>query len=294
MHDVFISYSHADAVWKDRLTVFLRCVSLRDQVQFRAWNDDEIRIGDAFESTIKQAIDDAAVAVLLVSPDFMASEFVHEVELPWMRERSDAGALAVLPVLIRPSPLSLDDWLPTLQFHPDNRHALSSLSAHDVDVALKELILEIDRLLKNGSPASESASRTWTPLGEAALADYLFENERDTAVRQLRIFKTDRQETWLIATPGRVYCLLDDERTQRDDTLIQWRQEVTNLPLPVGTRPSARYETLGLLDIGDRQNWLYSKNLFADPEDLEARVAELISAASNEIVRRSRSDPAST
>lgn len=304
MHDIFISYSHVDEEWKDRVAVFLKCLRLRKRVGFRAWNDDDIRIGEPFEVTIKDAVEQARVAILLVSPDFMASEFVYGKELVWMQELSEAGQLAVTPVLIRPSPLSLDPWLRTLQFHPDDKRALSTMPTSEIDETLTALTDEIDRLLVDSEVVSTDdetagavppddrerlddvvrepvAPPPWEPLGHAELFDYLRDKTGAEPLADLLIFRTKRQRTWLVATAGSLFCLLDDARTQQSDRLVQWRQQVTALPIPVGTRPSKRDGHLGLLDIGSRQNWLYSRGLFDGPDDVVSKVDRLLEVARN-------------
>jgi hypothetical protein len=87
------------------------------------------------------------------------------------------------------------------------------------------------------------------------------------------LFQTGEQQTWLIATGKQLFCILDDKRTRASGRLIQWR-----LPLgdakPVKAR---RYKKgVGLISIGDHDDWLYSTHLHADPHRLETEVMSLI------------------
>ncbi len=74
---IFISYSRADEVWKDRLVRHLRVLELEGEVEL--WDDSRLQAGDAWRPAIEQAMD---AAVLLVSADL---EFLEGV----LRKRSD-------------------------------------------------------------------------------------------------------------------------------------------------------------------------------------------------------------
>ena len=70
---VFISYSHADRKWLERLQVHLRPL-IRDSIA-DIWDDTRIKPGDSWQLEIRKALESASVAVLLISADFLASEF---------------------------------------------------------------------------------------------------------------------------------------------------------------------------------------------------------------------------
>jgi hypothetical protein len=98
---VFISYSHKDAKWfKDleiHLTPYLRAGSIK------SWSDKEIAPGSEWLSEIKTALAQTKVAVLLVTPDFIASDFIHEHELgPFLKEAKQDG-IRILWVPVRAS-----------------------------------------------------------------------------------------------------------------------------------------------------------------------------------------------
>jgi hypothetical protein len=77
---VFISYSHKDAEWLEKLKQFLR--PLEEQNMIRVWDDTEIRPGAEWLTEISNALGSARVAVFLVSQDFLNSPFVSNKELP--------------------------------------------------------------------------------------------------------------------------------------------------------------------------------------------------------------------
>ena len=78
--DVFVSYSHKDKRWLDRLVTMLRPYVQRNGISL--WNDRDIQPGSRWRGAIAEGLNRARVALLLVSPDFLASDFIQQQELP--------------------------------------------------------------------------------------------------------------------------------------------------------------------------------------------------------------------
>ena len=81
---VFISYSHKDAKWLEKLRQFLR--PLEEQELIRVWDDTEIRPGAEWLGEIRKALESARVAVFLVTQNFLDSPFIRDKELPALVE----------------------------------------------------------------------------------------------------------------------------------------------------------------------------------------------------------------
>lgn len=81
---VFISYSHRDAIWLDKLKQFLQ--PLEKEELIRVWDDAEIQVGADWMSEIRIALKSARVAVFLVTQNLVNSDFIQQEELPALLE----------------------------------------------------------------------------------------------------------------------------------------------------------------------------------------------------------------
>lgn len=90
---VFVSYSHHDTGWRERLFGDFVLTTAGDCL---IWSDASIRAGDSWADEIERRLQGCAVAVLLTSPNFLKSQFIRERELPCILQRARAGGLRVL------------------------------------------------------------------------------------------------------------------------------------------------------------------------------------------------------
>ena len=95
---VFISYSHKDAKWLDKLKLFLR--PLEDQDLIRVWDDTEIQTGAQWLDEIQKALGSARVAVFLVTQDLLNSPFIRDKELPALLEAANNRGCLIFGIAV--------------------------------------------------------------------------------------------------------------------------------------------------------------------------------------------------
>ena len=103
MPKVFFSYAHADEALRDELEKHL--AMLRRQGVIDTWHDRRIEAGEPIDDRIDSELEEAQIVLLLVSPDFLASDYCYEREMRRAMERHDRGEARVIPVILRPC-----DW----------------------------------------------------------------------------------------------------------------------------------------------------------------------------------------
>ncbi|AZZ99323.1 leucine-rich repeat domain-containing protein [Pseudoalteromonas sp. R3] len=103
---VFISYCHDDMAYKHTLEAHLTNL-VRDH-SIEIWQDGLIKPGELWDSQIRSAIDKADVVILLVSQAFIASSYVHTVELPKVLDKLSDSQTRLYPVLL--SACDIQGW----------------------------------------------------------------------------------------------------------------------------------------------------------------------------------------
>ena len=96
---VFYSYSHKDEELRNELATHL--TMLKRQHVIDDWHDRRITAGEEWKGEIDEHLNTCSVILLLVSSDFLASEYCYDIEMKRAMERHEAGDAVVIPVIIR-------------------------------------------------------------------------------------------------------------------------------------------------------------------------------------------------
>jgi hypothetical protein len=98
--EIFVCYAHEDEEYRQRLEKQLSIFQREGLI--RVWHDGNISPGEEREEIIHVCLNTAQIVLLLVSPDFMASNYCYHVEMQMALERHKQGKTRVIPVIVRP------------------------------------------------------------------------------------------------------------------------------------------------------------------------------------------------
>lgn len=155
---VFVSYSHDDRDWVARFSEHTAVLERRGLVE--VWSDRRIGVGEQWEAEIEKALSSAKVAVLMVSPAFLASEFIWHHEMPRIVAHAGQG-MDVLPLIVRPCAWRLDEVLARLQARPTDGKPLSLGNEGQIDQELTAFAYELAaRIGKSPVAAAQAPTPT--------------------------------------------------------------------------------------------------------------------------------------
>lgn len=97
--NIFISYAHEDELFKDKLVKHLSGLTRNGQINL--WTDTVIIPGQEWDNEIKNALQQADIILFLVSADFMASNYIHTIEIENAIAKHNSGEIIIVPVIIR-------------------------------------------------------------------------------------------------------------------------------------------------------------------------------------------------
>jgi tetratricopeptide (TPR) repeat protein len=98
--EIFYSYAHEDEKLRDKLEKHLS--QLKHQGVISEWHDREITAGSEWANQISEHLESAQIILLLISPDFLASDYCHDVEMTRAMEQHHTQEARVIPIILRP------------------------------------------------------------------------------------------------------------------------------------------------------------------------------------------------
>jgi hypothetical protein len=139
--DIFISYSHKDRYWLNKLKAHLEALAMRGKVTY--WVDTDIRPAGVWRDEIEVALDRAAAGVLMVTPAFLQSPFIREVELRRLLERASVDGCQIWPLIVKHSVYTGIEELARLQSFNAPSTPLNAMRAPKQDEVLSRLALAL-------------------------------------------------------------------------------------------------------------------------------------------------------
>jgi len=137
---VFVSYSHEDKEWLERVKKFL--TPLERQGLVRTWDDGKIQPGSKWETDIQKHLESAKMAVLLVTQDFLNSPFIQGKEVPQLLTKAEQQGLKIIWIAVKSCTVK-DSVISKFQAANDPKHPLAELDDAQQDKVLVEIYEKI-------------------------------------------------------------------------------------------------------------------------------------------------------
>lgn len=188
---VFFSYSHKDETLRDELATHLSMMKRQGVIE--AWHDREISAGSEWANAIDDNLEVADIILLLVSANFLASDYCYDTEMIRAMERHQTREARVIPIILKPV-----DWndapFGKLQALPKNAKPITTWP--DQDEAFLNVVQGIRRVVEEmakskpstSTPAKNTTPATFSPSGTSGgLTErkrQRLEQERDSLQQQ--------------------------------------------------------------------------------------------------------------
>jgi GTPase SAR1 family protein len=143
--EVFISYSHHDEPWMMKLKVHLDGLAGRGKIAY--WSDKNIATGHRWRSEVEAALDRAAAGVLLVTPKFLESSFIRDVEIKRLLERAGTDGCQIWALIVKPSVYAGIPELASFQAFNKPSAPLSGMTTHKQDKIFSEIALALAKAI---------------------------------------------------------------------------------------------------------------------------------------------------
>jgi len=145
--EICCCYAHEDEILLNKLKSHLR--PLQRQGFIEVWHDRDISAGTEWEREISQHLNSAQIILLLVSPDFMNSDYCYSVEMKRAMERHEQGEARVIPIIIRPvywtgAPFGKLQPLPT-DAKPVTTWSNSDEAFFNIVVEIQKILIEFQK-----------------------------------------------------------------------------------------------------------------------------------------------------
>ena len=148
---LFISYSHKDSRWLERVQEQLAVLASEGLID--SFDDTQIGAGENWYARLDQAMLEAQLALLLISAPFLTSDFIRKDEIPRLFGAHQAAGMRIFPLLIRDCPWEEVHWLQELklQMRPRPLRPVATIPASQRDKALADVAREIAGIVRGGS-----------------------------------------------------------------------------------------------------------------------------------------------
>ncbi|MGZ3647032.1 MAG: TIR domain-containing protein, partial [Ktedonobacteraceae bacterium] len=150
--EIFFCYAHEDELLLKKLETQL--AALKRQGWIKLWYDRYISPGTEWKTEIDEHLNRAQIILLLISPDFMNSDYCYGIEMKRALERHNCGEAWVIPIILRPVYWKVEP-LSTLQALPTDAIPVTAGSWHSLDDAFFNVNQGIRKVIKEMTKNSD-------------------------------------------------------------------------------------------------------------------------------------------
>jgi tetratricopeptide (TPR) repeat protein len=161
---VFVSYSRKDEQCKGQVVAHLESVSVSG---IGAWHDGLLEPGSEWRRDLEEALETCELAILLISADFLSSDFIQNDEMPRLLKRSRDDGIRLVPLLVRPCNWQTKPWLERLTISPRGATPLSLMESGEAEAEVSALVGRIVDVLLAREP-QDSRDRRQPATGDSA------------------------------------------------------------------------------------------------------------------------------
>lgn len=145
-NSIFISYSHKDSEWFVQAKTHLK--PLKKYYDIDIWDDRRLRSGDKWKEEISKALNDATIAVLLFSSNFMASDFIVNNELQPLLENAIKKGTRIIPIMVSPCETFEESGLSDYQPINSPDKTLEEMTKGEAQRTLSKLVKEVKTFMQ--------------------------------------------------------------------------------------------------------------------------------------------------
>jgi internalin A len=142
MKKLFISYSKADRRYLNHLEAHLSTFKRNGLIA--TWHDRKLIPGEPWDQKIREELETADITIFLISPDFLNTDYIWDIEIQKATARADVGKTRIVPIVVRPCV-----WkdTPLHKYYVPNKAAVIS-AAQDPDAAWTIVVEALEKVLR--------------------------------------------------------------------------------------------------------------------------------------------------
>lgn len=259
---IFFCYAREDEQLLNKLKAHLKPLQRRNIIEI--WHDRDIRAGTDWEQEIHQHLNTAQLILLLVSPDFMNSDYCYSVEMKHALERHERKEVCVIPVILRH--VYWQEEFGKLQALPTDAIPIIDRYWHSLDEAFFNVVGGIQKAIEDMATTSLLAENTSLPNAEVsgrtevalpsiptekASLEYVKDDEGANEQNQIQ---DDEYEGPPLVTPDADPGLSDFVETIERDFLLEMLDDIINDQMTEEDAQKSAQEFLALLPFSDKRD----------------------------------------